>query len=123
MAALEASPGRMIYWARKTVESLSQHNSADNPVKLLRNQAKITLNVDATKTTFEQKGWVVVNSNAFGTVAPYNSEYGGFVPPSVDQPFGRLCGCPCDSGYKPEFEKSGGPGALPRGFILSYFAS
>lgn len=90
MAALEASPGRMIYWARKTVESLSQHNSADNPVKLLRNQAKITLNVDATKTTFEQKGWVVVNSNAFGTVAPYNSEYGGFVPPSVDQPFVTL---------------------------------
>ena len=90
MAALEASPGRMIYWARKTVESLSQHNSADNPVKLLRNQAKITLNVDASKTTFEQKGWVVVNSNAFGTVAPYSSEYGGFVAPSVDQPFVTL---------------------------------
>ena len=90
MASLEASPGRMIYWARKTVESLSQHNSADNPVKLLRNQAKITLNVDASKTTFEQKGWVVVNSNAYGTVAPYNSEYGGFVSPSVDQPFVTL---------------------------------
>lgn len=90
MAALEASPGRMIYWARKTVEELSQHNTANNPVKLLRNQAKITLNVDASKTSFEQKGWVVVNSNAFGTVAPYNSDYGGFVAPSVDQPFVTL---------------------------------
>lgn len=90
MAALEASPGRMIYWARKSVESLLEHNSEDNPVKLLRNQAKITLNVDATKTSFEEKGWVVVNSNAFGTVAPYNSDYGGFVTPTVEQPFVTL---------------------------------
>uniref|UniRef100_UPI004055FB1E hypothetical protein n=1 Tax=Alistipes sp. TaxID=1872444 RepID=UPI004055FB1E len=90
MAALEASPGRMIYWARKTVDELSQHNTTNNPVILLRNQAKITLNVDSEKSSFVQKGWVVVNSNAFGTVAPYNSDYGGFVPPSVDRPFVTL---------------------------------
>lgn len=90
MAALEASAGRMIYWARKTVEELPSYNSASNPVKLLRNQAKISLSVDATKTDFEQKGWVVVNSNAFGTVAPYSPEHGGFVAPTLADPFVTL---------------------------------
>lgn len=90
MAALEASPGRMIYWARTTTEALPQYNYAANPIKLLRNQAKITLNIDSSRTSFEQKGWVVVNSNAFGTVAPYNAEYGGFVAPSTEQPFVTL---------------------------------
>lgn len=90
MAALEASAGRMIYWARKTLEELSSHNSSSNPVKLLRNQAKISLSVDKTKTDFEQKGWIVVNSNAFGTVAPYSPVYGGFVAPTIATPFVTL---------------------------------
>ncbi len=90
MAALEASAGRMIYWARKTVEELPSYNSSSNPVKLLRNQAKITLNVDGTRTDFEQKGWIVVNSNAFGTVAPYSPEHGGFVAPTIADPFVTL---------------------------------
>lgn len=87
MAALEASPGRMIYWARETIESIETHTSAETAVKLLRNQAKITLNVDATKTDFVQKGWVVVNSNSFGTIAPYSPEHGGFVAPTLETPF------------------------------------
>ena len=90
MAALEASAGRMIYWARKTVEELPSYDSASNPVKLLRNQAKITLSVDASKTDFVQNGWVVVNSNAFGTVAPYSPDHGGFVAPTVADPFVTL---------------------------------
>ena len=90
MSALEASAGRMIYWARKTLEELSSHNSSSNPVKLLRNQAKISLSVDKTKTDFEQKGWIVVNSNAFGTVAPYSPEHGGFVAPTLADPFVTL---------------------------------
>lgn len=90
MAALEASAGRMIYWARKTVDELPSYNSASNPVKLLRNQAKITLNVDGSKTDFQQKGWIVVNSNAFGTVAPYSPEHGGFVAPTLADPFVTL---------------------------------
>ena len=89
MASLEASAGRMIYWARKTVEELESHNSTSNPVLLLRNQAKITLSVDAS-TGFEQKGWVVVNSNAFGTVAPYCSEHGFEAPHYIDRPFVTL---------------------------------
>lgn len=87
MAALEASAGRMIYWARETIDGLKTHNTEANALKLLRNQAKITLNVDATKTDFVEKGWIVVGSNAFGTVAPYNAEHGGFVAPTVDNPF------------------------------------
>ena len=87
MAALQASPGRMIYWARETIESIVTHNSAATAVKLLRNQAKITLEVDASKTDFVQKGWVVVNSNSFGTIAPYSPEHGGFVAPTLDAPF------------------------------------
>lgn len=84
MSQLEASAGRMIYWARSTVDDLPKHNSAANAIELLRNQAKITLNVE---TDFQQKGWVVVNSNAFGTIAPFNSEYGGFVAPTLQNPF------------------------------------
>lgn len=90
MAALEASAGRMIYWARKTVAELPSYGSSANPVKLLRNQAKISLSVDASKTDFVQNGWVVVNSNAFGTVAPYSPEHGGFVAPTLADPFVTL---------------------------------
>lgn len=90
MAALEASAGRMIYWARETIESIETHKTADNPVKLLRNQAKITLAVDNTKTDFSVSGWIVVNTNAFGTVAPYSATHGGFVPPTLSAPFVTL---------------------------------
>lgn len=89
MASLEASAGRMIYWARKTVDQLKSHNTDSNPVQLLRNQAKITLNVESS-TGFEQKGWVVVNSNAFGTVAPYCPEHGFEAPHYIDRPFVTL---------------------------------
>lgn len=90
MASLEASAGRMIYWARKTMDDLNGHKTEANPVVLLRNQAKITLNIDETKTTFEQKGWIVVNTNAFGTVAPYSPDHGGFVAPTLADPFVTL---------------------------------
>lgn len=90
MAALEASAGRMIYWARETVESLKTHTSTETAVQLLRNQARITLHIDSAKSDFHQEGWVVVNSNAFGTVAPYSADHGGFVAPSLSTPFVTL---------------------------------
>ena len=86
MAALEASAGRMIYWARKTVEELRSHNSVSNPVLLLRNQAKVTLNVEE-ESGFVQKGWIVVNTNALGTVAPYCPEHGFEAPHYIERPF------------------------------------
>lgn len=89
MSSLEASAGRMIYWARRTMDELKSHNSSSNPVKLLRNQAKITLDV-AQSAGFKQKGWVVTNSNAFGTVAPYCPEHGFEAPHYLDRPFVTL---------------------------------
>ena len=89
MSSLEASAGRMIYWSRKTVDELKAHNSTSNPVLLLRNQAKISLSVEGN-VGFEQKGWVVVNSNAFGTVAPYCAEHGFEAPHYIDRPFVTL---------------------------------
>lgn len=89
MAALEASAGRMIYWARKTMDEIHGYNSTSNPVHLLRNQAKITLNVHSS-VNFRTEGWVVVNSNAFGTVAPYNSDQGFVAPHYQTNPFVTL---------------------------------
>lgn len=89
MATLEASAGRMIYWARKTVAELRQCTTAATAVKLLRNQAKITLAVKEG-IDFQQKGWIVVNSNAFGTVAPYNPATETFEAPTMADPFVTL---------------------------------
>ena len=66
MSALEASAGRMIYWARKTVEELQDHKVSGNPVFLLRNQAKITVEVK-DDIPFRVDGFVVTNTSAFGT--------------------------------------------------------
>ena len=89
MASLEASAGRMIYWARKTVAELRQCTTPATAVKLLRNQAKITLSV-GDNVDFVQKGWVVVNSNAFGTVAPFDPVSEEFVAPTMANPFVTL---------------------------------
>ena len=86
MASLEASAGRMIYWARKTVEELRQSTSAEKAVKLLRNQAKFTLEVK-DGISFVQEGWILVNSNAFGTVAPFNPSTEKFEAPTMQDPF------------------------------------
>ena len=88
MTTIEASAGRMIYWARRSLAELVAPSPA--PVELLRNQAKVTLNVDKAKSDFVASGWVVVNSNAFGTVAPYSPDHGGFVAPALDAPFVTL---------------------------------
>ncbi len=89
MASLEASAGRMIYWARKTVAELRQCTSPATAVRLLRNQAKVTLSVDGS-VDFVQKGWIVVNSNAFGTVAPFNPDTETFEAPTIADPFVTL---------------------------------
>ena len=90
MSSLEASAGRMIYWGRATVEELKACNSTEKAMRLLRNQAKITLSVDETKTKFIETGWVVVNTSAFGTVAPYCPEHGFETPHYSERPFVTL---------------------------------
>lgn len=84
MTSIQASAGRMIYWARKMVDELTPGST----VTLLRNQAKMS--VETGSSGFTKTGWIVVNTNAFGTIAPYKAgveENGGFIAPSLADPF------------------------------------
>lgn len=104
IADLEGSSGMMIYWARVEVpESVTGNDGIlewftvmtdptgdpyygeGQPIIMLRNQAKVM--VDAGGTTddvekdwegdhFKVEGFTVVNTQAFGTVAPYHTSYG-----------------------------------------------
>ena len=85
MSALEASGGRMIYWARQTVEELKLKQQTSEPVTLIRNQAKVT--VESNDINFTLEGFVVTNTSAFGTVAPYNHQTGRFEAPTTAAPF------------------------------------
>lgn len=89
MSTLEASAGRMIYWARKTVAELRECNTPEKAVRLLRNQAKISLAVKEN-IDFVEHGWIMVGTSAFGTVAPFNPETGKFEAPTHDNPFVTL---------------------------------
>ena len=89
MSSLEASAGRMIYWARKSVDELKACTTREKAVRLLRNQAKFSLKV-SDDVDFEEEGWIIVNTNAFGTVAPYNFEKGAFEAPTHENPFVTL---------------------------------
>ena len=86
MSGLEASAGRMIYWARVTVDQLKALQTSGEPVQMLRNQAKITVEV-SDGIPFDIDGFVVTNTSAFGTVAPYDNATGSFVAPTSDNPF------------------------------------
>lgn len=86
MSGLEASAGRMVYWARVTVDQLKDMQASGDPVRLLRNQAKITVEV-SDGIPFDMDGFVVTNTSAFGTVAPYDNVTGSFVAPTSDMPF------------------------------------
>lgn len=95
MSALEASAGRMIYWARRTVDELKEHQQTGTPVILIRNQAKVTVEVAKDSngnpvTDFQISGFIVTNTNAFGTVAPYHQPTDSFLVPSLDNPFVTL---------------------------------
>ena len=89
MSDLEASAGRMVYWARQTVAELKQKRESGNPVKLIRNQAKVTVEV-SNNVPFVVEGFVVTNTSAFGTIAPYNRVKGAFETPSMSSPFVTL---------------------------------
>ncbi len=78
MEALEASSGRMIYWAyykfdvSETAATLSQQLSGKT-LSLIRNHALITVNkTPATGVKFIFDGMAVYNSYAFGTACPWH---------------------------------------------------
>lgn len=87
-AKLEGSSGMMVYWGYFTAEGVEISDSEDfknaleaahgtggsaTPVRMLRNQARFTVNAGST---FVKTGFTVVNTCAFGTVAPYHPEKG-----------------------------------------------
>ena len=86
MSALEASAGRMVYWARHSVDELKEKQVNGMPVELIRNQAKVTVEV-SNNIPFVVEGFVVTNTNAFGTIAPYNKKESIFEAPYMSDPF------------------------------------
>lgn len=81
MSVLEGSSGRMIYWARFACDSedeadiKTQITAKGNKIEMIRNQAQVSI-ADWETASFIVTGFTVVNSNAFGTVAPYHPDKG-----------------------------------------------
>ena len=94
---LNVTGERDVYWQRITVSGIYAQKNDDNSnktdnqgnvigqipdemqlVHLVRNFAKITVNTDKVKspTSFKYTGFVVVNTESHGTVAPYNGTRG-----------------------------------------------
>lgn len=82
LSVLEGSSGMMIYWGRHEKSDPASGNIADElkgkTINLVRNHAKITVANPTTNGYLVVTGFAVVNSNAFGTVAPYHPEKGFF---------------------------------------------
>ncbi|MBQ7787749.1 MAG: hypothetical protein IJ378_06260 [Alistipes sp.] len=102
IANLEGSSGMMIYWARVEIPAKvvgneaildwftkmtdpTEDGGAGYPIMMLRNQAKVMVDAGGTEdaqgrkwngTNFTVTGFTVVNTQAFGTVAPYHPTYG-----------------------------------------------
>ena len=93
MAALEGSSGMMIYWARFACaeddsRSVAEQLKAQGGIELVRNHALISVDNPAGNGSLDVTGFVVCNTSAFGTVAPYHPEQ-GFVWPGTE-PFVTL---------------------------------
>lgn len=80
MSVLEGSSGKMIYWARFACAPNDErkiNEQLGNSIEMIRNQAQVSIADDKWETEwFTVTGFAVVNSNAFGTVAPYHPELG-----------------------------------------------
>lgn len=81
MSVLEGSSGRMIYWARFACDGgdeadiKTQITAKGNKIEMIRNQAQVSI-ADWETASFIVTGFTVINSNAFGTVAPYHPDKG-----------------------------------------------
>lgn len=78
MSVLEGSSGRMIYWARFASQSDTEkidEQLKGKTIEMIRNQAQVSI-ASWNTTSFIVTGFTVVNSNAFGTVAPYHPTKG-----------------------------------------------
>lgn len=78
MSVLEGSSGRMIYWARFASQSDTEkidEQLKGKTIEMIRNQAQVSI-ANWNPPSFIVTGFTVVNSNAFGTVAPYHPDRG-----------------------------------------------
>lgn len=78
MSVLEGSSGKMIYWARFACAPNDErkiNEQLGNSIEMIRNQAQVSI-AEWNTQWFTVTGFAVVNSNAFGTVAPYHPELG-----------------------------------------------
>lgn len=89
-STMEGASGMIIYWARfesngsgsSISDQLNTLYNPDGKVELLRNQAKVSFDIDndgyenewTSNEHFVMTGFVVTNIHAFGTVAPYHRE-------------------------------------------------
>ncbi len=86
MGVMEGSSGKMIYWGRHKAQSSSTLKSEmaaytkDNPIMLIRNHAKISVE---SNENFNVTGFEVYNTMAYGTVAPYDEVNNRF--PTMEQ--------------------------------------
>ena len=90
MSTMMGSSGMMSYWARVTKGSHADIKTAFDTdhknVSLLRDHARIT--VSDKSSTYTDLAFVAINTNAFGTVAPFNE--GSWDAPSLDNMFVTL---------------------------------
>ena len=90
MSTMTGSSGMMSYWARVTKGNHADIKAAFDTdhknVSLLRDHARIT--VSDKSSTYTDLAFVAINTNAFGTVAPFND--GSWNAPSLDNMFVTL---------------------------------
>ncbi|MBM6890055.1 hypothetical protein H6A30_07170 [Bacteroides caecigallinarum] len=86
MTTLTATSNRMIYWGRveanegETMAAAMQRVSGayDGGIVMIRDQAKVTVTVNTDAGFTLTAGYFVCNTNAFGTIAPYNRTTNAF---------------------------------------------
>lgn len=82
MDNMVGSTGMIVYWSRFIFQEkgnfqgqLAEANNGEG-IKLIRNQAKVTVENGKTNGFIDITGFIVTNIHAFGTVAPYHPENG-----------------------------------------------
>lgn len=86
MTTLTATSNRMIYWGRVEANedetmatAMRRVSEADNGgIVMIRDQAKVTVTVNPNVGFSLTAGYFVCNTNAFGTIAPYNRTTNAF---------------------------------------------
>lgn len=75
--SLTVKDGVDAYWQRIEVDKIQQNETSfEQPIKLIRNFAKISLTVNDGVNDFELLGFIIINETNEGTVAPYTGNDG-----------------------------------------------